>query len=85
MLTHWKAGMWVEVDGRVGLLFQVGEESCVVHFVDASGNTYDSTAVPKQAINRAPFDKIPASRREGWSPQWGSTQPAAGTSITPAA
>jgi hypothetical protein len=72
-----KAGRWVKVGQKVGIVFQVGpregtrldkkavkDDQVVVHFVDSKGETADEQVVDVKRVARLEDRKgIPASRR----------------------
>jgi len=58
-----RRGMWVTVEGRVGILVTTGFQQCEVHFTNEAGETAEIRQVRTPRLRPATLDEIPVSRR----------------------
>lgn len=56
-------GMWVVVDGKIGIGAEYYDGIADVHFVDQNGLTYDVQKVPYEQIRLAKYAEIPDCRK----------------------
>lgn len=56
-------GMWVVVDGKVGIGAEYYDGIADIHFVNEIGETYDIQKVPYDQIRIAKYSEIPENRR----------------------
>lgn len=66
---QWRTGMWVVLDGKVGILHKFVDSLVEVHLVDVTtGHTTLITTVALQAIRQARYTEIPECRRDAFPP-----------------
>jgi hypothetical protein len=59
----WRTGMWVMVDGQIGILFKLGDP-CSIHLVNPqTGETTSEEMIPIGKLRQARFGEIPQCRR----------------------
>lgn len=58
-----RRGMWVDYQGRVGILYRFDGDKVEVHLVDQDGLTEEIVKVPMEAVRQANKHQVPECRR----------------------
>lgn len=65
IFKNWRNNMWVMTPDGLGIIFNLGELSSIVHLVDKKEGmlTIAEMSYPTQALRQAKFDELPKKRR----------------------